>query len=165
MRALTLLNDEELTILVPRVFIEERRRETAVRDLENKVKSEPFEEALEAVDEALRNGNIDNRRWEELTLYLWSTEARRRSQGGKWLDGWRFLGESPERTQRIVRWDELLETYRHNAVVSVHNDFISAMRRNQHEEARRILDDAAEIFPDDPTLEQDRRALESRTGG
>jgi TolA-binding protein len=50
-------------------------------------------------------------------------------------------------------------------VVSVHNDFISAMRRNQHEEARRILDDAAEIFPDDPTLEQDRRALESRTGG
>jgi hypothetical protein len=65
--ALTLLNDEELTILVPRVFIEERRRETAVRDLENKVKSEPFEEALEAVDEALRNGNIDNRRWEELT--------------------------------------------------------------------------------------------------
>ncbi|MDF1566970.1 MAG: hypothetical protein P1P77_03000 [Spirochaetaceae bacterium] len=163
--AITLLNDEELTTLVPRVFVEERRREAAVRELENKVKREPFEGAVEAVDEALRNGNIDNRRWEELTLYLWSTEARRLSQGGKWLDGWRFLGESPERTQRIVRWNELRETYRHNAVVSFHNDFISAMRRNQYDQARRILDDVAEIFPDNPTLEQDRRALESRTGG
>jgi tetratricopeptide (TPR) repeat protein len=160
--AQALLEDSELTALVPGEFLDDRRRAVAGKSLELLVKSAPFSEAAAAVDRAYSDGLIDDARWAEFSLYLWSTEARSRSAGGRWLDGWQFLSEAPERTQSLPRWNDLAETYRHNAVVDYHNRFASAFRARRFDEARSILEEGVSHFPDAPILKDDMKALSDR---
>lgn len=156
-----ILEDEELTVLVPEEFLEERRRDARAKSLEVLVKSAPFEEAAAAVERAYSDDFIDRARWEEFSLYLWSTEARRRSSGGKWLEGWVFLMEAPAQTRSISRWDAMEETYHNNAVVHYHNRFADAVRKQRLIEARQILDEALAIFPEATVLIQDERTLDN----
>lgn len=156
-----ILDDSELTALVPGPFVDQRRRDVAERKLEIVVKSGDFDEAVSAADAAWADGLIDRGRWEEFTLYLWSTEARRTSNGGKWVDGWRFLNAAPSRVQSISRWDAMEETYRHNAIITYHNRFADALRRKSNNDAREILDEALGLFPDAPVLQQDRLTLDT----
>lgn len=156
-----ILNDDELTALVPGPFVDERRRDIAERKLEIAVKSGDFAGAVSAVDRAYSDEVIDLRRWEEFTMYLWSTEARIISNGGNWVDGWELLRAAPPRTRSISRWDGMEETYRHNAIITYHNRFADALRRKNNTDAREILDEALGLFPDATMLQQDRQTLET----
>jgi len=84
--ARAILGNEDLNTLVPRDFLAARRGEIMRYELEITVqnaKDEPsFFAALIDADEALASGIIDNRRWEELIVFLWTREAQRRSAGG-----------------------------------------------------------------------------------
>ncbi len=159
--AAAMLEDEELIALVPEDFLEERRRDAREKSLEVLIKSTPFEEAVAAADRSYSDGFIGRARWEEFSLYLWSTEARRRSSGGKWLEGWSLLREAPAQNRSISRWDAIEETYHHNAVVVYHNRFADAIRKQRLTEARQILDEALALFPDTPVFEQDQHTLEN----
>lgn len=160
-----MLGEDELTALVPSDFIAARLADIERAELDAVVQSGDFEGALYAVDGALESGLVDQFRWEEMMLYLWSTEARRRSSGGKWMEGWNFLRTASSRVASISRWTELEESYRHNAAVVYHNKFVSAFRKNRLEEARIVLEEALSLFPDDRALLRDLEMLESREGG
>ncbi len=154
-----LLDNAELTAIVPEDFIESRKRETREKTLESIIRSAPFDEALTAVDRAQSDNLISQARWEEFSIYLWSNEARRRSSGGKWPEGWLFLQNASGKTSSISEWDSMVETYRHNAIVVYHNRFADALRKKKINEAREILNDADRLFPDSAVLLQDRETL------
>ena len=157
----TLLGDEELTALVPVEFLEDRRNEVAVKTLEFLIKSVAFEEAAAAADQAFSDGLISRGRWEEFALFLWSDEARKLSSGGNWLDGWLFLSQAPAQTRYISRWNAMEETYRHNAVITYHNRFADAVQRKKLPEARQILNEALDLFPDAAILREDQQTIEN----
>ena len=163
--ARAMLNDEELTALVPAEYVESRMDDADRAELDMIVKSGDFEGALIAADEALESGLIEPSRWEETMLYLWSTEARRISSGGKWIDGWKLLTQAPRKMASISRWSELEDSYRHNAAVVYHNQFADFFRKSRFEEAGAVLEEALALFPEDTTLIRDLRTLESREGG
>ena len=163
--ARALLEDGELIALVPAEVVASRLADIARAELDAVVKSGDFERALRAADDAVVSGLVDRPRWEETMLYLWSTEARRRSSGGNWIEGWNLLLAAPSSVSSIPHWADLEESYRHNAAVVYHNRFADAFRRDRLGDARTILDEALALFPDDPSLIRDLRTLESREGG
>jgi len=154
-----ILNNAELTLLVSAEFIEDRRRDVAAKKMEVRIKSLPADQGIKLLEGALADGIIDEGRWEELSLYLWSAEARKRSKGGRWIDGWLFLQAASKRVRLIGRWKEMVETYRYNAVVDYHNRFITAIRRRKFSEAQNILSEALSYFPDAPLLVEDQAML------
>jgi len=156
-----LLNNKELTALVPAAFIAERLVETRGKSLELLLKTAPFKEAATAVDLAYSEGFILQSRWAEFTLYLWSTEARRLSAGGDWLKGWRFLQEAPRGLQSIPGWQRMDENYRQNAIAVFHNQFAAALNKKQYSAAREILDEAVGFFPVSQVFARDRELLEN----
>jgi tetratricopeptide (TPR) repeat protein len=158
--ALTHLDDEELTALVPDDFISRRRQEVREKSLEITLKTAPFEEASAAVNQAYSEDLITESRWEEFTMYLWSNEARRRASGGNWLEGWLFLEDAPSEYAEIRGWSRMADNYSHNAVIVYHNRFAGAFRNGDYTEAREILDEALNYFPDSPMLLRDRTTLD-----
>ncbi len=141
--------------------MEVRRNEVAVKTLEFLIKSAAFEEAAAAADQAFSDGLINRGRWEEFALFLWSDEARKLSSGGNWLEGWLFLSQAPSQTQSISRWNAMEETYRHNAVITYHNRFARAVQRKKLSEARQILIEALDLFPDAAILREDQQTIEN----
>jgi len=159
--ALALLNNEELTALVPAAFINDRIREVKEKKLEILVKTASFQEAAAGVDKSYSQALISRERWGELSIYLWSNEARRQAAGGMWLEGWLFLQEAPDEYIQIPGWKRMEETYSNNAVIVYHNRFAETLRRENYPEARRIVDESQEYFPDSPMLKQDDITLEN----
>ena len=159
--AQALLNDEELTALVPIDSIDERLREVKEKELEILVKTASFQEATAGVDKSYSETLISRDRWGELSIYLWSNEARRQAVGGKWLEGWLFLQEAPGEYIQIPGWRRMEETYSNNAVVVFHNRFADALRKENYSSARGILDESLEYFPGSSMLKQDDATLEN----
>ncbi len=89
--AMALLENKELCALVPRKFVEERYREFQIDKVEHQVASAPFEEALTILDSARSRQLIDLKRWHELSMFIWTKEAKRVSGGGKWMAGVELL--------------------------------------------------------------------------
>jgi hypothetical protein len=154
-----LLDNPEMTALVPDDFLEDRRREIGVRNIEITVKTRPFLQGVEAADQGFRGGTISRARWEEFMLYLWSGEASRVSVGGRHLDGWQLLRSAPDQTRSIVRWKTLEETYLHNSVVDYHNRFVASFRARRVPEARAIANEGLSFFPEAPLLKEDLETL------
>ena len=148
--------------LFPPQFIESRRRDIAAEVLRRTVETADFADAAKAVNTALASGDIPRDRWENFALHLWSTEARRRSRGGQWVNGWDFLQTAPSKIRSIPQWPSLLDTYSHNAVVSIHNRFVKAFRGQQWDRAAAALSEGLRRFPTHSTLLADRRTLQAR---
>ncbi len=159
--ARALLNDEELTVLVPIDVIDGRLREVKDKELEILVKTASFHEAAAGVDKAYSEALINRERWGELSIFLWSGEAVNQAAGGKWLDGWLFLQNAPGEYMQIPGWRRMEETYSHNAVVVYHNRFADALGKEDYSTARSILDESLEHFPGSPMLKQDELMLEN----
>ncbi|MCK5735940.1 MAG: hypothetical protein KAH21_05650, partial [Spirochaetaceae bacterium] len=154
-----LLNNKELISLVPESFVDERLRETREKSLEKLLKTALFEEASAAVNLAYSEQLISQTRWSELSLYLWSIEAKKQASGGDWLKGWLFLKDAPEESRQIPDWNRMEETYRHNSEIVFHNRFTNAVRGEHYSEAGEILDEALGFFPDSGMLGRDRETL------
>ena len=142
-------------------FIDERFREVKENELEILVKTASFQEAAAGVDKSYSEALISRDRWGELSIYLWSNEARRQVAGGKWLEGWLFLQEAPGDYIQIPGWRRMEETYSNNAVVVFHNRFADALRKENYSSARGILDESLEYFPGSSMLKQDDATLEN----
>ena len=154
-----LLENDELTALVPEDFIDKRIRDVRVKALETMLKNSSFSEASLGVEQACSEGSINQSRRNELMIYLWSREARRRSSGENWFAGWIFLNDAPGEYRQIPGWVDMENTYRHNAVVVFHNRFTEAFRREDYDEARLLLDEALGLFPGSSLLLRDRELL------
>lgn len=163
--ALNFIEKPENSALIPKEFVEEKRREIGLFHVEDIVQTKDFESGIKAVDDAWTSGILSFERWSELSLYLWSHEAGRQSSGDKWQDGWLFLLSAPQQVQKIPQWDELFNSYAHNAAVSWHNSFLEALNKQQWTQARQILKSAFENFPDNQMLLKDRKILEERSTG
>lgn len=159
--AQALLNNEELTALIPAAFIKDRLREVTEKELEILVKTASFQEASAGVEKSYSLALISRDRWEELSLYLWSNEARRKAAGGMWLEGWLFLQDASDEYKLIPGWRRMEEIYGNNAVVVFHNRFADSLRREDYPEARKTLNESWEYFPDSPMLKQDDATLEN----
>ncbi len=159
--ARALLSNEELTVLVPPDFIDRRLREVNEKILEKLVKTASFQEASAGVDKAYSEALINRDRWGELSIYLWSGEAKNQAAGGKWLEGWLFLQNASGEYLQIPGWRGMEETYSHNAVVVYHNRFAAALGKEDYSTARRILDESFEYFPDSPMLKRDDAMLKN----
>jgi len=164
--ARAILEDENLGILVPRDFLAARHLDIMRRELEITVlgvrDESSFRAALADVDEALASDIIDAGRWEELSVFLWTREAQRKSVGGDWMAGWLLLKTAPRSTQVIPEWDELETTYEYNAIITYHNRFAAAMRQKRVDAASRILNEGLEQFPDSSVLSADKKLLRER---
>jgi len=158
--ARVLLDNEELTALIPEDFISRRRQEVREKSLEITLKTASFEEASAEVNQAYSDDFITEARWGEFTMFLWSNEARRCAADGKWLAGWLFLNEAPAENMKISGWSRMADTYSYNTVVVYHNRFAEAVRNRDFSEARKILDEALVYFPDSPMLLRDRNSLD-----
>jgi len=161
--ALKLLEDENLSALIPENFLADRRREIMKFELGNtleSVKDEPsFHLALSDLDEALASKIIDVAKWEEFVVFLWSGEVQRRSVGEDWLRGWLFLKTAPESVRVIPKWKDLEATYEYNSIITFHNRFVAALRQRRIDVAGRILNEALKLFPDSPVLFADKKLL------
>ena len=156
------LENQSATALVPPASVQALFVDIETAELENLVSRGGFAESVAAVDAALASGLITRPRWESFTLHLWSREARSRSSDGNWLAGWRFLQESSGETRRLLDRNRVSDAYEHNAVVIYHNDAVTAIRRGDFSQARRVIQDGLGLFPGNPTLEQDLQVLNSR---
>lgn len=157
-----LVNDTEVTSLVAPSFLEKKRREIKIGILENLLRQGSFSEAVNALESALRDGTITFDRWSELSLYLWSSEAKRRSAGERWAEGWKFLKEAPKTLGDIPEWEGLLQTYEHNLAVDYHNRFVKAFRSQRWDEAWSIVTEGLSLWPDNANLLEDLNILKSR---
>jgi len=164
--ARAILEDDKLNALVLEDFLAARRKEITRRELEaavQSVKDEPsFRAALADADKALAADIIDIGRWEELVVFLWTKEARRRSIGGNWIAGWLFLKTAPESTRAISKWDNLEAAYEYNAIITYHNRFAAAMKKGRADRARTILNEGLGLFPDSSILAADKDLLMER---
>ena len=161
--ARAILEDESLRTLVPRDFVLARQREIMLRELEitvTGIKDEPsFFAALADVNEALALDIIDARRWEELTLFLWTKEAQRKTVGENWMVGWLFLQTAPEPARAVPGWDHLEATYEYNTIITYHNRFATASRQGRIDTANKILNEGLELFPNSRILIADKKLL------
>ena len=157
--ALAMLQNQALTRLVPQSFLLKQEQEIQARMLEKTVQTAAFEDAVSAVDNAFSNSIIDTSRWHELSLYLWSTEAKKRSAGKRWIKGWELLNSAPPTLKSNPQFSKLLDTYAKNTAVAYHNSFVSAFRKRDWQEARNIVSEGLNMFPTDSNLLKDRNIL------
>lgn len=158
--ARTVLADTDNTALVGREDVANLSRSIEQAALDQTVKEADFLEAAAAVDAAFQANVIPQDRWEQYIVYLWSEEARRRSRGGNWLEGWRFVTEAPDAVGSLLDRKGVTDTYAYNAVVVYHNEIVSHLRAGRLDEAEALLREAESLFPGDSTLAKDRRSLE-----
>ena len=161
--ARAILEDERLRVLVSEDFLTARRKEIMRHELEITVKGVKddlsFHVSLTEVNKALATDVIDVKRWEELTVFLWTKETQRKAVDGDWLAGWLFLETAPESVRVISGWDSLEATYEYNATITYHNRFVTALRQRRIDTANRILNEGLELFPDSSILIADKKLL------
>ncbi|OQX29765.1 MAG: hypothetical protein B0D92_01945 [Spirochaeta sp. LUC14_002_19_P3] len=139
--------------------IEAKRREILARTVANSIKNSSFSESVALLEKALADGAIAEKRWEELSLYVWSNEANRLSAGGNWLKGWNFLKDAPQALSDIPKWKNLLRTYEYNTSTVYHNRFVKAVQKKQWTEAEKIVSEGLSLFPDNANLKKDKATL------
>ncbi len=157
--ALELIENPEASRLISPSFLEEKRREIKIRLVEEGIQKAPFHEALSMLEEALDNGYVNRGRWTELALYLWSSEAKKRSVGGEWIKGWELLQEAPSVYYRLPKWDSLVKTYEYNASIVYHNLFVKSFKNKEWAKARKILTEGLSLFPANEALLKDVEIL------
>ena len=161
--ARSIINEIAITALVPEEHILRQEQQIGLMELQESVRAKGFEASVNDINRALSEKVIDQSRWEELILYRYSREARKRFQDSRWLEGYYFLSAAPASVRAIGEYAELEENYRKNSVVHFHNRFVREFRGRNYQLASEILDEAQKIFPDEVVLKEDRQKLLSQS--
>ena len=151
-----LVLDKELTALVPKDFLSDLYTDIKQRGLSDSLKNNNFETALSDVENAYSSGIISVSKYSEYVIYLYSSEARKKSEGNNWLAAWLFLSDAPGRYRRLSGWSRMENVYSHNAQSIFHNNFVSLVNKKQYAEAGKVLQEALGYFPESRLLNQDK---------
>jgi tetratricopeptide (TPR) repeat protein len=131
-------------------------------ELINAAQSKPFREALATLDKAVANGFADKGRIEELVLYLYGKEANRIAATGDWLAAADIASQGVKRVPGNAQLTQAAAGFRKNYVVTIHNQFAQLFNAKQYEQARTLLLGALKIMPEDKTLLDDLKTVQSQ---
>lgn len=127
----------------------------ADRQLTVVVKTLPWAQAAERVNQSASQGTLSSARRQELLTYVYGQEVQRVAANRGAMAAWSFLGSLPA---EVLTWSTLAkarELYAHNAAVEAHNRFAQLWNDGKREEARQVLVAALETFPNNSQLKKD----------
>ncbi len=117
-----------------------------------------FAEALDLVAKSRASGDVSAARAKEFFAFLYGNEANRIGNSGDWLGAAALAEEGLARTGGDARLAQAVTTFRHNFVVSVHNDFARLFNAQRFKEAAQAASAGLARMPGDPTLSADLKA-------
>lgn len=127
----------------------------ADRQLAVAVKTLPYVQAAEKVEEAYQQRLVTPARRQELLTFVYGQEVQRLGGAKGPAEAWRFLKGLPA---EVKAWPTLVraqEVYAYNWSVEVHNRFAQLWNAGKKDEARLVLREALAALPDSSLLKKD----------
>jgi hypothetical protein len=125
------------------------------------VQNESFTDALDKVDVFYRDERIDEKSYREYIVYLFGRRAQMLASQGNWLEAAAAAGEGMEKAGADPRLRKARDGYTRNFAVEKHNEFADAFNSRDFAAARRILEAALLLVPDNSLLKQDLKQLQA----
>ena len=114
---------------------------------------------VDAIDEARADSRIDDRRAAELLNFAIQRTATVLSTGNNWLAAITYIENAITRFGSNRELEQALQNYMSNRAADFHNRFAAEWNRRNYDEARRILDEGLEEFPNDRRLLSNREMI------
>lgn len=135
----------------------------AISDYQNKG-TLSFAQALDLVEGGLASGDIGTARANEFFAFLYGNEANRIGRAGDWLGAAALAEEGVARTKGNASLVEAAKSFRHNYVVTVHNEFARLFNARRYKDAVAAAAAGLAKLPGDPTLTADLKAARDAGG-
>lgn len=127
----------------------------ADRQLAVAIKTLPYAQAAERIDQAFSQGSIGASRRQELLTFVYGQEVQRTASAKGPQAAWTFLAELPAEVQAWPVLVKAKEVYAYNWGVEVHNRFAQLWNAGKKAEARQLVRDAVTALPDNALLKKD----------
>ncbi|MCF7927992.1 MAG: hypothetical protein K9L68_03155 [Spirochaetales bacterium] len=96
-----------------------------------------------------------------LYTYIYARRAQLIAEEGEgYLEAVKYLESLPAEVLEEKRIQRQIRVYRKNAVVDIHNRFAGLFNSGHIDQARDVLERGMRLFPDNPTLQRDRKLLD-----